>query len=935
MQRPSRWPYILAVVLIGCALLGLTAYSILQQKARFEERARITARNTARLLESGIGEALAKSDLSLRTLSAYLQTRTNWAHSEDPTLDELLEFMQTAQPELENLRVIDADGIARRGRGVPRDRAVSFADREYFQYARDHSDAQLVISRPVLGRLTGKWSVSLSRRINTPDGRFNGIVSAIWSAESFGKVMSGFEIGPLGRATLRYRDYSLIYRAPAPPNLKLLFGEKQVSPELAALMDANTEESTFSSTAGDGVALVSTLRRVRNLPLFVVTGIAREDYLSEWHRNSTLIVGVVAGFLLMVMLGARHMYRVAYQLADSEARWNFALEGSGQGVFDWDIPHKCAYFSPQYKRILGYANHELGPDEREWSSRVHPEDLPDLMANIDRHFSAHTTYAPSEFRMRHKDGAYRWIESRGLLIERTRHGQPKRMIGTIADVTDRREMEAKIRALNTNLERMVAERTAALRTALLRLQLATDAANLGVWTWTFDRNRLGFDARLNDWYEVPGELRDSGLLYDFWLTRVHPQDRAAIEAEAQKSIDAGTPFSSTFRIVLPSGQVRYIHSASVLEYDAAGEKIGMVGINRDITLQHTLEASLVAAKEAAEAANLTKSRFLANMSHEIRTPLNAMIGLCSVLRETTLTDPQREKLGKIQLAGQVLLAILNDILDHSKIEAGLMQIESRPMKISQIIDRAHALFFDQAAAKHVTLDFSIDPAVPQWVLGDALRLQQVLNNLLSNAIKFTSSGSIQVAVRSSARSPDAVTLNFDVHDTGIGLKPDEITRLFTPFAQADTSTTRKYGGTGLGLSIAQRLVQLMDGTIGVVSEHGKFSTFSFSIRAALPREGAALKPVQITVAPAPTEHAPRELKGVDEAIVLPAIKQLAKYLATGAASAISQSSHIAKLLADTALASRYAPVRRAVAQYDFELARESLQKLAADMGWTL
>ncbi len=241
-KRPLAATYALAVVVISLALVGLAGYSVLQQRHRFDEDAAAAARNTAGLLESTIGEALAKSDLTLTVVAAQLVQRPGWAEQPDAMLEALIETVQTAEPELEHLRVIDAQGFARLGRGVPRESPVSFADREYFQYARDHAQAGLVISRPTLGRITGKWSVALSRRFTTPDGQFGGIVSAIWSVDSFAKLMRGIALGEHGEASLLHRDMSLIYRAPHVP-AATRYGSRDAPAALAGLIDRNTAEA--------------------------------------------------------------------------------------------------------------------------------------------------------------------------------------------------------------------------------------------------------------------------------------------------------------------------------------------------------------------------------------------------------------------------------------------------------------------------------------------------------------------------------------------------------------------------------------------------------------------------------------------------------------------------------------------------------------------
>ncbi|HEY0836571.1 MAG TPA: ATP-binding protein [Azospirillum sp.] len=238
-----------------------------------------------------------------------------------------------------------------------------------------------------------------------------------------------------------------------------------------------------------------------------------------------------------------------------------------------------------------------------------------------------------------------------------------------------------------------------------------------------------------------------------------------------------------------------------------------------------------AARVAAENASTAKSRFLAMMSHELRTPMTAVIGMGDLLLGTPLTDQQKSFVKTLRSSADTLLAILNDILDFSKIEAGQLALEEIDFSLERLVEDAVQLFLVRAAAKGLTLSASIADGTPAFVRGDPTRLRQVLFNLVSNAIKFTEHGAVEVCVWSPEEDESGITLRFEVSDTGIGLTPDQQSRLFEAFVQADVSTNRKYGGTGLGLAICKRLVQAMGGEIGVTSEPGRGSAFRFSIRA--------------------------------------------------------------------------------------------------------
>ncbi|MGC4098089.1 MAG: ATP-binding protein [Nitrospira sp.] len=402
--------------------------------------------------------------------------------------------------------------------------------------------------------------------------------------------------------------------------------------------------------------------------------------MRRWTREEQYFAESVANTVALAIEAANRR-KVEQALRTSEERLMMTVQSANIGIWDWDLKSNDAYLSPEWKRQLGYEDHELRETFAEWKSRLHPKDYDRVWHTIDAYFLTRPSRFELEHRLRHKDGSYRWILARGT----------------------------------------------------------------------------------------------------------------AIKSEAALSTR-------------------------------------MVGINMDVTDQKMAEETLRLAKEAAEAVSRAKSQFLANMSHEIRTPMNGILGMTELLLTCPLNDKEHHLAESIYRSGTVLLAIINDILDFSKIEAGKLRLEMIPFEVRRTIREAVDLLALSVQKKQLTLSCHIDSRIPPTLLGDPMRLRQIIVNLVGNAIKFTEHGTIDVlVVHETHQQKEHYGLSVTITDTGIGIAPEVQAHIFDAFSQADGSMTRKYGGTGLGLAIVKQLVALMGGHVELQSSLGKGASFRFTV----------------------------------------------------------------------------------------------------------
>ncbi|MBF0424289.1 MAG: response regulator [Magnetococcales bacterium] len=489
-------------------------------------------------------------------------------------------------------------------------------------------------------------------------------------------------------------------------------------------------------------------------------------------------------------------------------RQKFALDQHAI-VSTTDVRGRITYANDRFCQISGYTLEELiGRDHRIINSHHHDKVFfREMWRTISRGEVWHGSVCN-----RAKDGSLYWVAATVVPFLDDR-GRPIQYIGIRTDITHQKKME---------------ERVAESRRFL---QGITDSMGDGV----FALDRWGYCTFLNPEAERILGWTLADMKGTTFHDAVHFQDangNPVVEADcpAKHAMAAGLIFRSDEDTFTRRDGVRFPVSMVAVPIWEEGWISGSVGVFRDITEQRHIQEALRKSMEEAESANRSKSEFLANMSHEIRTPMNAIIGMSHLVLQGNLEPRQRELLHSIHTAGQSLLRIINDILDFSKIEAGHLDLEQVTFRLEDLLETLASLVTLEAHNKGLEVLFQADPRIPRVLLGDPLRLNQVLLNLMNNAIKFTSNGEVALTIKVVGVDEQNVQLHFAVRDTGIGLTAEQRAKLFQSFSQVDASMTRRYGGTGLGLAISKRLVNLMGGEIGLESTPGAGSTFWFTVQ---------------------------------------------------------------------------------------------------------
>ena len=499
-----------------------------------------------------------------------------------------------------------------------------------------------------------------------------------------------------------------------------------------------------------------------------------------------------------------------YRMID---RMRMANESAGLSVWEWNVKTDVVVIDeggPLIERVGGlreftgseYVNRFVHPDERQRWQQMYREALQSSCNSVEQ-----------RYRVIDASGQVRHIQFHGSILRE--NGEAVSVLGIDWDVT--KEEEAKLE---------IARQAAEIKEAQERFQRAVSGTQDALFEFNLQTGEIWHSPRFRAMLGYDGsESHNEGRPEAF----VHPDDGAIVGKAMSDHLQRGVPYDIEYRLRKKDGDWLWVRSRASAERDAENLPLWLAGSLRDITEERAARVAMELATQQAEEASRAKSTFLATMSHEIRTPMNGIIGMTGLLLDTGLDRVQRDYAETIRASADSLLTILNDILDFSKIEAGKLDIENLELDMRSNVDDVGSIMAFQAAAKSLELVVNVRPEVPERVFGDPQRIRQCLLNLVGNAIKFTQSGEVVLEVFLLGRQNGRALVHFEVRDTGIGIARESLDKLFQPFTQADSSTTRRFGGTGLGLSIVRKLVEMMGGQTGAQSEVGKGSTFWFTL----------------------------------------------------------------------------------------------------------
>lgn len=952
------------IILLNVFVITLVGLSIRHDHRQHQERAEVTTQNLTQTLEIEIAGAIKTDDVALLAVMDEYRRQRAAGNVDGKALNAYIERVRSRLPEIDALRITDAQGLLVHGSDVIPSAKVSLADRPYFVHLRDNPQAGLVIPKPHVSRANNKWVIILARRIDQPDGSFGGVAFAAITLDHLSSVFSTLNVGPRGVISLRDKELGVVVRYPELQGASSAVGNTMVAREFRERVAAGNTSGTFTALGGvDDIERAYSYRKIGAYPLYISVGLAPDDFLADWINEATKQAALAALFTLITFSAAWLIYRswkrqanAVEALASQETRFRTVADFT----FDWEYwvgpQTEVLYMTPSCERVTGHTREQFVADPGLLSRIIHPEDrqVMDRHLHDIAHRTADQDVGELAFRIVRSDGETRWIRHYCRAIT----GQTGEFMGrrvTNRDITERKQAED------------------ALLTTQHNLTEAQALSHIGSWELDLVHNRLTWSVEM---YRIFGlSPEEFGAAYETFLDTLHPEDRDRVDRAYLSSLKVGGQYDSEYRFIRRSdGQLRWgyargkhvrdangkvlrsfgsvqditerKHMESIVERESARLRtilktasdgihimdsdgvlieaneafLNMLGYDdsvigklrvsdwsesswaeskariddllarhgpavfetrhrrsdgvvldieisaseieiegksyiyaaaRDITARKRHEAELNAAKVTAEKANNAKSRFLAAASHDLRQPIAALALYVGILKHEVPRDCA-EVVDNIQSCTASLSELLNDLLDVSKLDAGVVAPSPSDFSIDVLLNNLVSIYSAEAGVKGLRVGVRDSGMVART---DRHLLERMLGNLITNAIRYTNRGGVLIGCR---RRQGKQWI--EVWDTGMGIPEDKTDIIFEEFEQLGDGARNQ--GSGLGLAIVARIAALLGLEIRLRSRPGRGSVFAVELPA-----GRVSSPDELPV-PMPTAARTLRIGLVEDHVML-------------------------------------------------------------------
>lgn len=800
---------LLGLLLLNCLVVAICVALLVNARTAAVASAQVETLNDARLIERAASGLFDKAALAIGAVGSQIERQLSGPGLDAQILWPIVDAHAALVPEIERIGVFDARGAQLCGLPAGRCRHLDIADRDYFVRLREHPEDPITLYGPYESRLDDRPALVLARALRLEGGRFGGVVIAVLPQERLRRLVATGQSGPGDVISLRTTDLRLVVRQPGFTGQGAADASQRISDALRAAVAASPAEGVYRAVApDDGVERVAAYRRLEQYPLYVLVGQAKEDFLVGWYRQAAW----TAGFLVLFGL-------VSWQLARATST---SLRRHAQSLRLYDEA-PCGYHtldpSGTYLSVNATELAWLGCARQDVVGKLKPTDFftDEGLATFAANFPVLKRtgrLAGLELELVGRDGTVRHVLVNATAV-RDAGGAFLHSNSVMQDISALHEAR-------TRLDVLARQQSAMLDNDLIGIVKFKDRRT--VWKNHAMDRIFGYTG--HEWDDMPSRT----LFFD---DEAHGRASTELRAALQQNL--------TYRSQLPmrrkDGSEVWIDASGSMVGESTGELMMMLADISPIKAaeQSRLRAAVLEAQnfQLRETSRL-KSEFVANMSHELRTPLNAILGFGRMLQAASFA-PGSPKYARfvsgIVVSGERLLALIDQVLDYARVESGRMAFDPVPVSVAQVLDEVVDLLRADCAARRIDVRTQVDDGCAS-VLADPLRLSQMLLALIGNAVKFSHDGG---GVEVTASGVDETFWQVAVTDHGIGIEESNLSRLFGPFVQLSTGSSRVYGGTGVGLALVRSMAEAQGGRIEVRSQLGKGSTFTLT----LPRSPAS------------------------------------------------------------------------------------------------